>query len=354
MPLVTYSETRPWAKAIRDAVRSHKMPPWFADSCCGVFSNDRSLRPAEIETLAQWADSGAPEGNPADAPPALDWPKDGNLSAPDVVLSMAQPFSVPAKGAVEYQYFAIPTHFQQDRWVQGVEVRPGDRSVIHHAVVYIREPGDTWMGGPTTADMLTVYAPGTAPDVLPEGMARLVPAGSDLVLEIHYTPNGKPAMDRTRIAIRFAKSPPQKRVMTLQLATTKFAIPSGASDYRVTVSGTMPNDALILGFFPHMHLRGKAFEYLVIPPNGNPVVPLRVSHYNFYWQLSYRLAKPLAVTRGTRLTATAWYDNSANNPLNPDPSEEVHYGHQSWDEMMVGFFDVAVDPGIDKKAFFTR
>ncbi|HEX5431164.1 MAG TPA: thiol-disulfide isomerase, partial [Bryobacteraceae bacterium] len=234
------------------------------------------------------------------------------------------------------------------------EVRPSDRSVVHHAVVYIREPGSTWTHGPTKADILAVYAPGSSPDIEPPGMAKLVKAGSDLVMEIHYTPNGKAVSDREQIAILFAKSPPKKRVLTLQMDSTSFLIPPGDPDYRVAVWGTLPNDALLLSFFPHMHLRGKEFDYVRIREDGARETLLKVAPYNFYWQLTYRLAKPIPLKKGTRLEWVAWYDNSKNNPLNPDPDAAVRYGHQSWDEMMVGFFDVAVDPGVDKKAFFVR
>jgi hypothetical protein len=354
MSFVTYRETRPWARAIRDAVRSRKMPPWFADPCCGKFANDPTLTPAEIETLAAWADSGAAAGDENGAPPPRAWPSGGNLPVPDLVLEMPRAFEVPAKGAVEYQYFTIPTGFTGDRWIQGVEVRPGKPSVIHHVVVYIVEPGEDWKRAPSQSDMLTVYAPGTSPDVWPDGMAKLVKAGSDLLLEIHYTPNGHAATDRTKVALMFAKAPPQKRVLTLQMASDHFNIAPRDADARVTVSGTLPNDALLLGFFPHMHLRGKAFEYDRILEDGRPDPMFRVSHYNFYWQLSYRLAQSIPLNKGTRLSWTAWYDNSANNPLNPDPGAEVHYGQQSWEEMMVGFFDVAVDPRFDRKSFFVR
>ncbi len=352
MPFVTYGETRPWAKAIRDAVRSRKMPPWFADG--GTFANDRSLTASEIQTLASWAETVANKGDERDAPPPKAWPADGNLASPDAILEMPDAFEVPAKGAVEYQYFAIPTGFREDRWVQAVEVRPGSPGVIHHAVVYIREPGSTWTRGPTKADILTVYAPGGSPESWPAGMAKLVKAGSDLVFEIHYTPNGKPARDRTRVAMVFAKSPPEKRVLTLQMANEKFVIPPGAGNHRVTVWGTLPNDALLLGFFPHMHLRGKAFEFTRIRDDGQPETLLKISQYDFYWQLSYRLASPLALKKGTKLEWIGWFDNSANNPRNPDPSAEVRYGQQSWEEMMIGFFDVAVDVGADKNSFFEK
>jgi hypothetical protein len=263
-------------------------------------------------------------------------------------------FAVPAKGDVAYQYFMVPTGFAADRWVQAVEVRPGSPGVVHHAVVYIREPGSTWTHGPTKADILQVYAPGTAPEIWPPGMAKLIPAGSTLMFEIHYTPNGKPAMDRTKVGVIFTKSAPEKRVLTLQMTNDRFEIPPDDPNYRVTVWGSLPNDALVLSFFPHMHLRGKSFEFTRIRGDGMPETLLRVSHYDFYWQLSYKLAQPLALKKGTKLQWIATFDNSANNPRNPDPSAEVHYGEQSWQEMMVGFFDVAVDAGVDKPTFFVR
>jgi hypothetical protein len=353
MPLVTYEQVRPWAKAIRDAVVSRKMPPWFADACCGHFSNDRSLREDEIKTLEQWVEAKAPKGDAADAKPPRAWPQGWNLAVRDAVFTIPG-FAVPAKGAVEYQYFAVATGFGQDRWVQGVEVRPGSRGAVHHVVVYIREPGSTWTHGPTKADILQVWAPGTAAETWPEGMAKLIPAGSDLVFEIHYTPNGKSAMDRTSVAVAFAKSPPAKRVLSLQMSNERFTIPAEDGNYRVSVGGTLPNDALLLAFFPHMHLRGKAFEFDRIRADGQPDAMLRVSRYDFYWQLSYRLAQPILLKKGTRLEWIAWFDNSANNARNPDPAAEVRYGQQSWEEMMIGFFDVAVDAGVDKSRFFVR
>ncbi len=354
MSLTTYEEARPWAKAIREQVRSRKMPPWPADPCCGHFANDRSLSPADIETLARWADSGAAKGDLRDAPPKKIWPAGWNLPAHDLELGMTWDFHVPASGAVEYQYFPIHTGFKEDRWVQSVEVRPGNRSVVHHIVVYIREAGSTWTGGPTKADILTVYAPGSTPDSWPEGMAKLIKAGSDLVFEIHYTPTGKPASDRTSIALVFAKKPPEKRVLTLQLNNDHFLIPAGEKDFTVTAWGSIPNDALLLSIFPHMHLRGKSFLFALSDTKNGVHTLLNVHSYDFFWQLSYRLQTPIPLTRGMRLQCWATFDNSPNNPRNPDPGVDVTYGHQSWEEMMVGFFDVAVDAKIGKPEFFVR
>jgi hypothetical protein len=247
---------------------------------------------------------------------------------------------------------------------------------VHHAVAYIRDPKSTWLRGApvgvpfsaddlatpqlrrdamwTTSDILLVYAPGSQPDRWPEGFAKFVPAGSDIVLQMHYTTHGRATEDRTSIGLVFAKEPPRKRVLTLQLTNDRFIIPPGDPDKRVEVHGTLPNDALLLSFFPHMHLRGKSFEYNVIEPHGKIRTLLRIPHYDFFWQLSYRLADPIPLKAGTILQAVATFDNSKNNPHNPDPDSAVTWGEQTWAEMMVGFFDVAVDPGIDKQQFFVR
>jgi len=368
MPLVTYSGTRPWAKAIREQVIARRMPPWFADPRFGHFANDRSLSQSQIDTIVAWVNAGAPAGDPKDAPPERRWPEGWNIGTPDEVFAMPKPFALPASGAIEYQYLILPTHFTQDRWVQKVEVRPGSRSVIHHAVVYIREPGSKWLKdepleqtfsvplamGFTTSDLLMVYTPGNSYDQWPAGMAKRIKAGSDLVLQMHYTANGKATQDRTRIGIVFAKQPPKLAILSLQMSNDRFVIPPGDSNYRVQVSGTLPNDALLISMFPHMHLRGKGFEYLITEPGGRVETLLKVNHYDSQWQLNYRLAQPRLLKAGTHLTWVAYFDNSPNNPANPDPTAEVRYGEQIWDEMMIGFFDVAVDANIDKPKFFER
>jgi Copper type II ascorbate-dependent monooxygenase, C-terminal domain len=260
-------------------------------------------------------------------------------------------------------------------WVQMVEVRPSSPAHVHHAVVYIRPPDSDWLrhapvGEPftaskltdpverrqaheTTSDLLLVYAPGSAPDRWPDGMAKFVPAGSDLVFQMHYTTNGEAARDQTSAGLVFAKHPPEKRVITLQLNNHALIIPPGADDFRVEVQGTLPNDATLLSFFPHMHLRGKRFEYDIVHDDGSVETLLRVN-YHFHWQLSYKLAKPRELKAGTKLRAVAWYDNSRNNPHNPDPEKTVTWGDQTSDEMMVGFFDVAVPAAMDKWQFFIR
>jgi hypothetical protein len=375
MAFLTYSQTRPWAKAIREAVALKKMPPWFAEPGYGPFANDPSLSQPEIDMLIKWADDGAPEGSPRDAPTPRHWPDGWNIPAPDAVLEMPQPFPLPASGDVDYQYIVIPTGFTEDKWIRMAELRPSNRAVVHHAVVYIREPGSSWLhdakpgvpyvppggtprerllNGATTSDILLVYSPGSLAENWGPARGKLVKAGSDLVFQMHYTPKGHATSDQARLGLAFAQTVPRQRVMTLQLSDDRFVIPPGHPHYRVAAWGTMPNDTVLLSFFPHMHLRGASFEYNIVEPDGRRRTLLRVKPYNFYWQLSYRLAQPLAIKAGTKLECVAYFDNSRNNPNNPDPEEAVRFGPQSREEMMIGFFDVAVDPSTDKAEFFVR
>ncbi|HLW85964.1 MAG TPA: hypothetical protein VKR60_12175 [Candidatus Sulfotelmatobacter sp.] len=375
MPLVTFAQTRPWAKRMAAEVEMRMMPPWFADPRFGHFANDSSLTDKQIAIFSAWAEDGAPAGDERDAPAPRQWPEGWNIPPPDRIVKMPKPVQIPARGEVEYTYEIVPTHFAEDRWVQMSEMRPGSPAHVHHAVVYIRPPDSRWLrhapvGEPftasgltdpeerrqaheTTSDLLLVYAPGSSPDQWAEGMAKFVPAGSDLVFQMHYTTNGSSDQDQTSLGLVFAKSPPKQRVITLQLNNHALLIPPGADDFRVEVQGTLPNDATLLSLFPHMHLRGKRFEYDIVHDDGSVETLLRVN-YHFHWQLSYRLAKPRLLKAGTRLRAIAWYDNSKNNPHNPDPEKTVTWGDQTSDEMMVGFFDVAVPAGMDKWQYFVR
>lgn len=375
MPFVTYEQTRSFSRAIANAAGKKSMPPWFADPAFGHFSNDPSLTPQEISTLVSWAHADAPPGNATDAPPLRDWTPGWLISPPDRIVRMPKPVALGAHGDIDYTYEIVPTHFTEDRWVQFSEVRPTSRESVHHAVVYIRPPGSSWLkhapiGVPftgadmtdeqdrndthfTTADILLVYAPGSSPDTWPDGTAKFIPAGSDLVFQMHYIARGHRTSDQTSVGLVFAKKPPTQRVLTLQLTNDHFVIPPGVPDFRVEVHGSLPNDAMLLSFFPHMHLRGKRFEYNLLQAGLPPETLLRVN-YDFYWQLSYRLAKPRALRAGAVLQAVAWYDNSRNNPHNPNPHAAVRWGDQTYDEMMVGFFDVAVPAAIDKSRFFVR
>jgi hypothetical protein len=375
MPLVTYEQTKAAATQIKHAVRMRMMPPWFADPSIGHFANDISLKPEQIAAIAAWVDAGTPAGDVHDAPQPPHWAQGWNIAKPDVVVQMPQAVAIPAQGDIEYTYEIVPTHFSEDRWVRMSELRPSSPEHVHHAVVYIRPPESNWLrrapvGVPftasmlsdpqdrrdahsTTSDLLLVYAPGSSPDHWPEDMARLIPAGSDLVFQVHYTANGTAGSDQSSIGLVYDKQVPKRRVVTLQLNDHALIIPPGADDFRVQVQGSLPNDATLLSFFPHMHLRGKRFEYDIVHPDGT-VEPLLRVNYHFHWQLSYRLAEPRDLKAGTVLRAVAWYDNSKNNPHNPDPEATVTWGDQTYNEMMVGFFDVAIPAGMSKGQFFVR
>jgi hypothetical protein len=375
MPFTTYAETRPWAKAIREQITLRKMPPWFADPKVGEFANDPSLTPAQIAAVQQWVDAGAPEGSKRDAPPPVKWPAQGVLAAPDIEIGMPRPFLVAADATVEYQYIVFHPQFSVDRWVRAVEIRPGDPAVVHHAVLYVREPGSKWLqdvpagvmysvppgntdavarARQTTSDILAVYTPGSPVMICPDGMAKKIPAGSDLVLQLHYTSKKVPRTDQTEIRMVESTSPPQLRLLTLQMSAFDIRLRPGEANQRFSVSGTLPREALLVSLFPHMHLRGSGFEFQIPSPGGRVETLLKVDNYDFYWQLSYQLKTPRKLAAGTRLLWTGIYDNSANNPRNPDPKAEVTWGDQSWEEMMVGFFDVAVPVDVDKEKFFVR
>ncbi|MGA7217189.1 MAG: thiol-disulfide isomerase [Candidatus Sulfotelmatobacter sp.] len=375
MPLLTYEQSQPFAGKIAAAVVLKAMPPWFADPRYGHFSNDPSLTAQQIATIAAWADAAAPAGDRRDAPPPKNWADAWNIPHPDVIVKMPAPVPIPARGEVEYTYEIAPTHFTENKWVQMIEVRPSSPANVHHAVVYIRPPDSPWLrhapiGEPftastlsdpeerrqaheTTSDLLLVYAPGSAPDRWADGMAKFVPAGSDLVFQMHYTTNGESAADQTSAGLVFSKIPPKQRVVTLQLNNHALIIPPCADNFRVEVQGTLPNDATLLSLFPHMHLRGKRFEYDIVHSDGS-IEPLLRVNYHFHWQLSYKLARPRELKAGTRLRAVAWYDNSKNNPHNPDPDKTVTWGDQTSQEMMVGFFDVAIPAAMDKWQYFIR
>jgi hypothetical protein len=373
MSFLSYETTRPWAKAIKTAVLTKKMPPWFADPHYGKFSNDRTMAQADVDTLVAWADTGATAGDAKDAPKPIDWVEGWRIGKPDMVISMPTAFNVPASGTIDYQYIVIPTGFTEDKYVQLAEARPGTPAVVHHIIAFIREPGNPWMkdaqpgvpfvprerqrraesssdkkkqqdsdGGGGFGDFLAGYAPGTLPDILKPGQAKLVKAGSDIVLQMHYTANGKATTDISKVGIVFAKEKPTERVITLAASTANFAIPPGDSNYQVDSKITLQDDSTLIDMLPHMHFRGKSFEYRIVYPNGEKETLLNVPHYDFNWQLTYELAQPKKMPAGTVIECTAHYDNSANNPYNPDPTKEVHFGEQTWEEMMFGFFDVAI------------
>jgi hypothetical protein len=368
--LITYEDARPWATLMKQMVLQRQMPPWFEDGHTEKFENRRMLTQAQIDTIVAWADAGAPKGDAKDLPPPKKFIQGWSIPKPDVVFQLPKPFSVPESGILEYQYVILPTGFTEDKWVQFVEAAPTDRSVVHHIVAYVRRPGSNYFKNQpkgvffeappsktdkkadpddVPSDWLVGYAPGQPPDIFKDGEAKLVPAGSDIVLEVHYMPEGKATTDQASVGLVFAKEPPRERVMTLQALNETFKIPPRDPNYRVDSSFTVNHDVTLLGMHPHMHTRGKDMQYRLVFPNGETRTVLNVPHYNWHWQLWYNLAEPIRLPKGTRIECTAHFDNSANNPENPDPSKTVIWGQQSFDEMMVCFFNLAFPAELSAK-----
>ena len=375
MSLMSFQEVRPWAKAIRAAVIQKKMPPWFADPKHGRFANDRTLPQSEIDTLMGWVDGGAVEGNPKDAPKAIQFADEWVIGKPDLILEMPKAFEIPPSGVIPYQYVLIPSGFTEDRWVEAVEVRPSNRAVVHHINASHREPTGNMdsvrrgeysskltdlIGGQQPArvpradgepamfgngDLLETFVPGGRPPAFKPGQARLIKAGSDLLFQIHYTPTGKPQQDRTRIGFIFAKQPPAEQIRGGLVYNQRFTIPVKASNHLVEARAQVMRDVKLFSMQPHMHVRGRDFEFRAIYPSGETEVLLSVPRYDFHWQVNYFLAEPKVLPKGTVIEVVGHYDNSPNNPNNPDPDVEVHYGPQTWDEMLNGFLNVIVEPG---------
>ena len=380
MSLITYRDVRPWAAAIREKVVTRVMPPWHAERQHGGFQfrNDTSLSQAEIDTIAAWVSAGAPEGDPAAMAAPPKFPDGWQIGTPDAVFEMPVAYQVPATGTIEYQYFEVPTSFTEDRWMQAGEVRAGDRAHVHHVIVYVKEPQPVQR--PSVMSVRAILPEGAAPVVpralapaverpvqtqpivrrtgdqmlvnwavgedapvyLP-GTAKRIPAGSSLVFQVHYTTNGTPGTDRSRIGLIFAKEPPRREIRTGTIANATFTIPPGASNHQVEAEATFSADVNVWTLHPHMHLRGKDMTYTVIYPDGQQQIVLRVPTFDFGWQTDYWLAEPLALPSGSKLHVSAHFDNSTANRHNPDPSAAVRWGDQTWEEMMIGFFTYTVE-----------
>jgi hypothetical protein len=372
MPLLNYEQTRPWAKSIREKVSLGQMPPWHSADPRGTFSNDRRLTDAEKQTLVLWANSGAPQGDPKDLPAAPKFSSEWEIGKPDLVLGMAKAFDVPASGTINYQYFTVPTNFTADKWIQAIEVRPGTRSVVHHVLVFSREPGveprppafvsvvppppsrgssdrtqQSRPSGPGT--LIATTAPGTNAMVFEPGSAIRLRAGASLIFQIHYTSNGTAASDMTSVGMIFADQPRQE-IRNSAFVNGTFKLPPGSENEEVDSAIEFKQDVHITALFPHTHLRGKSWEYRVVYPDGRSEVVLSVPKYDFNWQTYYVFTKPLSVPKGARLEAKAHYDNSANNRFNPDPKVEVHWGEQTWEEMQYSGITYFVDEPDGAKA----
>jgi mono/diheme cytochrome c family protein len=345
MSLMTYDEARPYARSIQQRVVARAMPPWGADPAFGTFRNDPRLSDEEIQTIVSWVAAGAPKGDDQDMPPAPKFEDGWTIGKPDLVITMDEEFRIPATGTIEYKYFKVPTHLTEDRWIQAIEIAPGARTHVHHVLAYTQPAGmplnPNGALGPTNIGGVTPNKPGI---VFEPGVARLLRGNSDLVLQIHYTTNGTEATDRTKVALIFAKEPPKKLAAGGLALNPRFVIPAGEASHEVTAMQTIAKDSLITGFTPHMHVRGKDMTYIAHYPDGTSETLLSVPKYDFNWQLTYMLATPKLIPAGTKMEVIAHFDNSTGNKSNPDPTKDVRWGDQTWEEMMIGFWGTIVDP----------
>jgi peroxiredoxin len=339
--LTSYGQAKGWADMIRETVGDGRMPPWYADPRYGKFANDRRMSKEDKDTLLAWIDQGCPKGDPKDLPPKKDWYEGWWIGKPDAVFTMQEEFTVPAepgKGGIPYKFFTVPTNFAEDRWIQAAEARPGNRAVVHHIIVTVSSPGEVrGQGRRGTGGYLVGIAPGEEPLVLPPGMAKKLPKGANLTFQMHYTANGVEQKDRSSVGLIFSKEPPTHAVKTAAISASQLEIPAGDPNYKVVSSASYDKETLILSLMPHMHLRGKDFEYRVEYPNGKSEVILSAPRYDFSWQMRYVFADPVRMPAGSKVVCTAHFDNSKNNRNNPDPTITVRWGPQTWDEMMIGW-----------------
>ena len=385
MSLLTYKDVRPWAKAIKAATVARKMPPWNADPRYGHYTNDRSLKQSAIDTLTKWVDAGAPEGDPNDAPAPKQWPSGDWEVEPDIILD-GPDFDVPATGVVDWFWVAIPSHFTQDTWITSMQFQPVDPAVVHHiGITFVPHTPDVkynepiWERIQRDADLITVpgqpfqqtvvtrlglggreqdtYVPGhTISDYRPYNAARLIPANTDIYLNLHYTPNGTPIRTHVKIGFTVAKEPPKHQVLMVMVSSPTdrehFRIPANDGNWAAPVGeATFVRDVEIISMMPHMHVRGKSMTYTLTYPDGKVEKILDVPHYDFNWQLKYDTS--VKVPKGSKLRVDAHYDNSANNKYNPNPNRDVYYGEQTWEEMMIGYVGVLVDdPKLDPRQLF--
>lgn len=392
--LLSYKEARPWARSIKEKVLNRQMPPWGADTRYGKFDNDHSLSQSQIDMIAAWVDEDAKEGNPKDLPPAPKVVGDWKIGKPDIILTMPQEYTLSATGSDEYIDIEIPTNFTEDRWVQAVEIHPGNNRIVHHVIAFVQTPDmaasvkrartpeamaktiyyedgtlvrvrqdapvyndgcNAPNGGIARGSGLEVglplgfFTPGKDPDVFPQGIAKSIPAGSKIILQMHYSrTTGKVEKDRTSVGFLYAKAPPERAMMSMGAMNNYFKIPPGADSHEVTACFTFGRDAEIYTMLPHMHVRGKDMKYEAIYPDGRRETLLSVPRYDFNWQTMYRLEKPVPMPKGTKLLVTAHFDNSERNKYNPDPTKFVRFGDPTYDEMMIGYFDYVTKTPIRK------
>jgi peroxiredoxin len=350
-----YEQVAGWGEMMAEVVREQRMPPWHANPAHGKFANENLLTAEEKQLVYTWVENGCPEGDPADLPPPRQFHDQWHMSRePDRIVYMSEePVSVKAEGVEPYRHYTVDPGITEDKWVKLAECMPGNRAVVHHIIVYARPPGTE--GGeerssgdgvdPRRLIFLAGFAPGTRPLVSPPGWAKKIPAGSKFVFEMHYTPIGTPQTDRSSIGLVFV----DEKEVTHQLVTTnvmehQFAIPPHDANYKVAASKTLRRDTTVLSLFPHMHMRGKSFRYELVRPDAKDQseILLDVPNYDFNWQNSYVFAEPLVIPAGSELRCTAYYDNSDSNLANPDPSKTIRWGPQTWEEMMIGWYDIGI------------
>jgi hypothetical protein len=361
MPLMTFDDVRPWARAIRQRVVRREMPPWGADPAIGKFANDPSLSQEQIDTIAAWVDGGAPEGNRADLPNPPEFTEGWSIGKPDLIFTMLEPFEVPADGTVPYLYFTIPTNLKEDIYIRGVELKPTDRRVVHHIISDLVEgsgeapdPKPSFRRDRTRREVgggVGGLVPGRLYGLFEEGTARRIPAGADIVLQMHYTTIGEKVMDQTQIGVVLSKEPPTRLRVGGggQLPNNTFVIPPGHPNYEVTAQRVIQADTYLTSVYPHMHVRGKDVTYNIIHPDGREETVLHVPKYDFNWQTSYTLAEPKFMPKGSTLKVIAHFDNSKNNRFNPDPTQEVRWGDQTWEEMLIGYYGTIDAPPASRR-----
>lgn len=356
-PLTSYDEAVGWADMIDEVVREQRMPPWHADPRYGHFANDGRLSDEDKEHIAAWVRAGAPQGDPSQLPEPPTFPGGWQMGRePDLVIHMAdEPYQVPAEGVVQYQYFQVDPGFTEDKWIKTAECLPDNRGVVHHIIVFIQPPRNAAKDA-RGFHLLVGYAPGTRPFECPEGMAKRIPAGSKLVFQMHYTTNGTATEDRSALGLCFVEdtSTIDHLVVTTNATNASFVIPPRESNHEVISQVNFLRDTTLLSMFPHMHLRGKAFRYELVRPDQTKEILLDVPRYDFNWQNHYILANPLVMPAGSKMLCTAHFDNSEENLANPDPDSEVRWGDQTFEEMMIGWFDIAVPVNEDPSTYTDR
>lgn len=353
-PLESYADLVGHAGMIRQVVDARTMPPWFAadteDKHSSPWANDRSLTDSDRIDLLTWLDSDKPEGDAADAPQKRQFIDGWTIGTPDLVVQIPEPIQVKATGTMPYQFVTAQTTLDEDKWVQGYEIVPTDRSVVHHVIVNVHEKSagrvrdrEEGIGGYWAA-----YVPGNAAKLYPDGFARKLPAGATVSFQIHYTPAGTATQDQLKMGLVFAKSEPKYVITTLSLADTDLNIPPHTSDHVETITRPVPMDVNVMAYMAHMHVRGKSFNFELIKPDGQTETLLDIPRYDFNWQLRYDYREPRVVPAGSRVKVTAVFDNSENNPANPDPAKTVHWGQQTFDEMMIGYVETFTPVGEER------